>query len=113
MKQVGLMTNAERGNNITMICAMNTCGGFIPPILVFQRVSFKDFMIKGAPVGTIGGATPSGWSNEDLFYEFLQHFFKYGRSSKENPMIILFDNYESFICLVGSASKGHWGVISK
>lgn len=66
-------------------------------MLIFPQKNFKDFMLKGAPVGTIGGANPTGWSNEDLFYQFFQHFIKYSRANKDNPVILLLDNHESHI----------------
>jgi len=94
LKQVGSMTNAER---VTMIAAVNAGGGFMPPMLIFPRKNFKGYMLKGAPIGTIGGANPSGWSNEDLFYDFMQHFIKYSCASKTNPVILLMDNHESHI----------------
>lgn len=97
VKQVGSMTSAERGTTVTMIVAINAGGGFIPPMLIFPRVNFKDFMITGAPEGSIGGANPSGWSNESMFVIFLQHFIKYAKPTKERPVIILMDNHESHI----------------
>lgn len=96
-KQVGSMTSAERGTNITMISAVNAGGGFAPPMLIFPRVNFKDFMLTGAPPGTIGGANPSGWSNETLFIQFFKHFLQYAKPSKDLPCIMLMDNHESHI----------------
>lgn len=99
LKQVGSMTSAERGTNITMIGAINAGGGFIPPMLIFPRKHFKDHMLKGAPSGTIGGANLSGWSNEDLFYDFFKHFIKFSGASKQNPVILLMDNHQSHISI--------------
>lgn len=96
-KQVGSMTSAERGTTVTMIAAINAGGGFIPPMLIFPRVNFKDFMITGAPEGSIGGANPSGWSNESMFVIFLQHFIKYAKPTKEQPVILIMDNHGSHI----------------
>lgn len=45
----------------------------------------------------MSGASPSGWSNEELFYEFMQHFIKFSKSSKDNKTILLLDNRESHI----------------
>ncbi|XP_047139075.1 uncharacterized protein LOC124814990 [Hydra vulgaris] len=98
-KQVGVMTSGERGYSVTMIGAINSGGSYIPPILIFPRKKFKDFMLKEAPEGTLGGANPSGWSNEDLFLGFMKHFVKHTRSSKENPSILLLDNHESHISI--------------
>ncbi|XP_072949708.1 uncharacterized protein mod(mdg4) isoform X1 [Epargyreus clarus] len=96
-KEVGPMTNTERGTRVTMIAAVNAGGRFIPPMLIFPRVTFKDFMINGVPEGSIGGANPSGWSNESMFLRFLQHFIKYAKPSKEQPVILIMDNHESHI----------------
>lgn len=42
------MTSGERGTNVTMIAEINAGGGFIPPMLIFPRVNFRDHMLKGA-----------------------------------------------------------------
>lgn len=97
VKQVGSMTSAERGTTVTMIAAINAGDGFIPPMLIFPRVNFKNSMITGASEGSVGGANPSGWSNESMFVIFLQHFIKYAKHTKERPVILLMDNHESHI----------------
>lgn len=97
VKQLGSVTSAERGNTVTMIAACNAGGGFIPPMLIFSRVNFKNFMIHGAPEGTLGAANPSGWSNETTFLMFMNHFIKFARPTKERPAIVLMDNHESHI----------------
>ncbi|XP_065674023.1 uncharacterized protein LOC136090970 [Hydra vulgaris] len=93
------MTCGERGYSITIIGEINVQGGYTPPMLIFPRKKFKDFMLKASPKGTLGGANPSGWSNEDLFLGFMKHFVKHTRSSKENPSILLLDNHESHISI--------------
>ncbi|XP_047146239.1 uncharacterized protein LOC124819088 [Hydra vulgaris] len=93
------MTSGDRGYSITMIGVINAGGGYMLPMLIFLRKKFKDFMLKGATEGTLGGANPSGWSNEDLFLGFLKHFVKHTRLSKENPSILLLDNNESQISI--------------
>ncbi|GBP23687.1 hypothetical protein EVAR_80304_1 [Eumeta japonica] len=97
VKQIGAMMSGEKGNTVTMIAAINAGGGFIPPMLLFLRVNFKHFMLVAAPDGTIGGANPSGWSNEALFLQFFKHFIRYVKPSKDYPTILLLDNHESHI----------------
>nr|CAI5827726.1 unnamed protein product [Callosobruchus analis] len=111
VKQVGSMASAERGNTVTMIAASNAGGGFIPPMLIFPRVNFKDFMIHGAPEGTLGAATPTGWSNEALFVMFMKHFIKFARTSKERPVINFMDNHESHISVPAIRLAKENGVI--
>ena len=48
------VTYAERGVLTTADCAINAAGGFIPPMMIFPIVDFKDYMIAGAPSETIG-----------------------------------------------------------
>jgi len=36
-KQVGKLTSAERGRNITVMFSMNVAGHFIPPMFIFPR----------------------------------------------------------------------------
>ena len=74
IKQVGSSTSAERGQLITLICAISATGNSIPPLFIFPRVNFKDHFIRDGPIGSIGAANKSGWINENIFYEFLQHF---------------------------------------
>ncbi|KAF2892171.1 hypothetical protein ILUMI_14002 [Ignelater luminosus] len=66
VKQISRMTIGERGVNVTMIAAISATGNSIPPMLIFPRVNFKDFIMKGAPSGAIGTAVPSWWHNDVL-----------------------------------------------
>ncbi|KAJ4425707.1 hypothetical protein ANN_27903 [Periplaneta americana] len=38
-KRVGSVTSWERGKNITIICAMNAAGTFVPPMFIFPRAN--------------------------------------------------------------------------
>ncbi|KAJ8874243.1 hypothetical protein PR048_025086 [Dryococelus australis] len=37
--------------------------------------------------GTIGGANPSGWTNENLFLQYLDHFIRHAKPSELNPVL--------------------------
>ena len=54
VKQAGAMVSAERGQLVTLCCAISASGNTIPPMFVFSRVHYKDHFIKGAPTGIIG-----------------------------------------------------------
>lgn len=97
IKQIGQMTSGERGQNVTIIAAINALGNHIPPMMIFPRVNFKAHMLKGGPIGTIGGANPSGWSNERLFLEFLEHFRTHVKPTVEDPVILILDNHDSHV----------------
>lgn len=94
-KQVGALTSAERGKNVTVICAVNACGSFVPPAFIFARKREKIDLIDGAPEGSIllVGTTGSGWVTAELFMSYMKHFVKYVRPSKETPVLLIVDGH--------------------
>ena len=67
MKQVGKLTSSERGKTITIICAMNAQGNFIPPFLFFLCKRLVPALLYGAPRGAKGITSSSGWTDEKIF----------------------------------------------
>lgn len=53
--KIETVITTETGTNITFVAVVNAGGGFIPLMLFFSRVNFKDFRIKRGPSTTIGG----------------------------------------------------------
>ena len=41
-KQVGALASAERGQTVTLCCAVNAADQSLPPMFVFPRVHFQD-----------------------------------------------------------------------
>lgn len=78
---------------------MSASGNSIPPVMAFPRLHFKKRMIKDAPAGTLGLATPLGWINVELFVDVMKHFLHHTNSSKDCPSLLLFDNHESHLSL--------------
>ncbi|ESO11506.1 hypothetical protein HELRODRAFT_71733 [Helobdella robusta] len=111
LKQVGRMTSQERGKLITVCCAINAIGNSIPPLFIFPRVNFKEFMIRDGPRGCVGFANPSGWMSSDIFVEWLKHFIKHSKASFDYPTLLLLDNHESHISVAAlDVAKSH-GII--
>lgn len=98
-KQVGQVTSGERGQLVTICCAISASGRKIPPFMVFPRVNFKPLMIANAPKGTAGVAHISGWMNGENFILFLKHFASHVKCTKEKKVLLLMDNHESHITL--------------
>jgi transposase len=76
VKQVGAITSSERGQLVTICCAVNAIGHAIPPLFIFPRVHFKEHFIRDGPPGSAGTAFPSGWMTAENFLIFLHHFVK-------------------------------------
>ena len=75
-KQVGKLTSAERGKNITLMFAMNVTGHFVPPLFIFPRKKMDKHvrLMIGAPLDSIANPHDSGWMLGDIFLRWLQHF---------------------------------------
>lgn len=96
-KRVGGVTSGERGSLVTMLTAVNAVGHAIPPMFIFPRVNFKDYMLAGAPVGSVGGCSTSGWMTSELFCQFLEHFQKHAKATTAEPVLLIMDNHETHI----------------
>lgn len=97
VKQIGQITSAERGSLVTVCCAINAIGNSVPPFMIFPRVHFKPNMINGAPPGTQGRATASGWISSEIFLDWMKHFIHFTKPSKNSPILLIMDNHEAHI----------------
>jgi len=93
------MTSAERGTLVTVAVAVSAAGNSILPYFVFPRVHFKDSFVANGPLGSRGGANPSGWMKEHNFRDFVDHFVNNTKCSKERPVLLLLDNHQSHLCI--------------
>lgn len=84
---------------MTVTYAISASGNVVPPMFIFPRVNYRDHFIRGAPPGSTGLATKSGWMNADLFAEYLDHFIKHTRPSINDKVLLLMDNHESHVSL--------------
>lgn len=56
-------------------------------------------MLKGAPPGSVGEANQSGWSTEQIFRRYLDHFIAYAKPTKKRPVLLTMDNHEMHISI--------------
>lgn len=98
-RNVSKITSGERGTLVTTCCIVSASGTALPPVMVFPRKNFKNYMTKNTPAGTLGLAAPSGWMNSEIFPEVIQHFIKHTNSTPENPSILIMDNHESHLSI--------------
>ncbi|KAG5867741.1 hypothetical protein JTB14_010151 [Gonioctena quinquepunctata] len=112
-KQVGQWVSAERGELVTVCAGISAAGHIIPQTFVFPRVHYKDhFINNGAPEGSLGLETRSGWINGDLWLEVLKHVQKHTFCSKENLILLLCDNHESHIPITAINYLRDHGIVS-
>lgn len=94
-KQVGVLSSAERGQHITVVCSMNAVGSFVPPAFIFPRKNMKNELMDHAPPGAIGLTQEKGWMNSEVFLKWLNHFVKFAKPTVENKVLLLVDGHSS------------------
>lgn len=93
-KQVGAITSAERGSNVTVVCCMNT-GSHVPPFMIFPRKNMKNELVDEAPIGTVGVAQESGWMTTEIFVKWLHHFQSFVKASRDAKVLLIVDGHAS------------------
>ena len=68
---------------------------------MFPRVNIQDHWLLTAPTGSsaTGHQKATGWMTEDSFVKYMKHFVKYTKPTKEQPILLILDNYNSHISL--------------
>lgn len=91
-KQVGLLTSAERGQLVTVVCCFGADGSYMPPLFIFPRKRMKPELMLNAPRGSWAICHESGWIQTEIFKEFI----KFSRASVDNPVLLfLLDRHAS------------------
>ena len=113
MKSVCKVTSAERGTLVTTCIIISASGQYLPLVIIFPRVHFKEHMLSGAPFVSLGLAYKTGWMNDELFLNVMNHFIKFSSSTKENPSLLIYDNFEAHLSIaVLNLAKEHGVTIS-
>ena len=92
---VGRITSGERGRTVTVMCAMNAAGSFIPPMFIYPRKRMIASLLNGAPPGAIGICTSSGWTDSECFLQWLKHFADIAKPSLDDKHLIILDGHHS------------------
>ena len=101
VKQVEKISSAERGKTVTAICCMNSSGFYVLPIFIFPRKRLAVALMNDAPQGAKGCTTNSGWTEGQIFYEWLVHFQNHVKVSPQQKCLIILDNHSSHVYLPG------------
>lgn len=96
-RNVGAMTSGERGNNVTVVTAVSAYGNTVPPMFVFPRKRFKNHFFHSGPPECIGVGNASGWVTDGEFFQFMEHFIKHVKPSKEHRILLVLDNHSSHL----------------
>jgi hypothetical protein len=94
-KQVGALTAAERGTNVTVVCAANACGHFVPPIFIYPRKRMIHAFIDHVPISLKGYVQNNGWMTMELFKTYLEHFVEFVKPTRQKPVCLILDGHSS------------------
>lgn len=96
---VNKISSAERGQNVTAVCAMSASGQYIPPTFIFKRKRMKAELLDNAPPSSIGMVSDSSFITSDLFLLWIQHFKDHVKPTQEEPVLLILDNHSSHCTL--------------
>jgi hypothetical protein len=87
------VTSGEKGQTVTAVSCMSASGSYVPSALIFPRKRMVPDLFSNAPTGTLALVTESGFMNSDLFPEWLQHFSRRVKPTKDDPVLLILDSH--------------------
>ncbi len=92
---------SPRSSTVTVIGAGNALGCPIPPFYVFPGKRVNNDLLTGCSPGSSGTVSATGWSNSDIFYDYMTtHFIRYMTYPQEGDYtLVLYDGHKSHISL--------------
>ena len=96
---MGSITSGKRGQLVTVVYTIGASGNVLLPMFIFPRVNYHDDFIRASPNGSIGCCTKTGWMNEDIFVDYLQHIIHHTRCTPEHKILLILDNHQSHVSL--------------
>lgn len=94
-RQVGTLTSAERGQNVTAEICFSAAGVYIPPMVIFPRKRMKQEFETGLPPGSTAEVHESGWMTTELFFTWFRKFVAYTGASKEKRILLILDGHKT------------------
>ncbi|CAF1503795.1 unnamed protein product [Adineta ricciae] len=84
----------------TLIMCTSASGKFLPPYIIYRAQRLFDlWMPKNSYPGTRFNSTTSGWSEELVFYDWLQFHFVPNVKSIKRPILLTMDGHRSHLSI--------------
>ncbi|XP_030751325.1 uncharacterized protein LOC115878847 [Sitophilus oryzae] len=93
-RQVGAITSGERGKLVTVLCSVSAAGEYVPPMFIFGRARMKCELTKNGPTNALYKVSKNGSINEDLFFEWIEHFVRHTKCSITDKVLVIIDNHK-------------------
>ncbi|CAG2209355.1 unnamed protein product [Mytilus edulis] len=88
-------------SSTTTILGCGSASGFaVPPYFVFEGKRMNNELMNGATPGAVGAVSDSGWSNTNIFRQYLtDHFLKYIPGRNNDNVLLLLDGHKSHVAV--------------
>ncbi|CAC5414122.1 unnamed protein product [Mytilus coruscus] len=88
-------------SSTTTILGCGSASGFaVPPYFVFEGKRMMNELMNGATPGAVGAVSDSGWSNTNIFRQYLtDHFLKYVPGRNNDNILLLLDGHKSHVAV--------------
>lgn len=95
-RSIGIMSSAEKGKNITVVCCVSASGFYVPPMFIYPRRRVGPEFLDRGPIGAVAEGSKTGWITEELFNKWFKHFCKAVQpQARESPTLLLADGHAS------------------
>jgi hypothetical protein len=96
-KAVFAKVSGERGTTTTILCAGSASGLVLPPMMIFKGKRLSKELTTGGVPGAYYAMSENGWSNRDLFFEWIKFFV--ANVPPARPILLILDGHESHMSL--------------
>ena len=90
---------AGRSETITFFGCENAAGNSIPPYFLYPGKKMQSRWMDGSTPGAVGTVSDSGWSNSQIFLDYLKHHFKLYVPGQNDKILLLLDGHKSHVSL--------------
>ncbi|XP_045194784.2 uncharacterized protein LOC123550419 [Mercenaria mercenaria] len=89
-----------KSKTTTVIGCVNGIGQQVPPFYIFPGALMIDGLMEGSTPGSKGTVSPTGWSNTEMFCQYMKdHLLKYLPSRDNDYVLVLYDGHKSHCSL--------------
>ena len=87
-----------KSSTVTILGCGSASGMAVPPYFVFPGKRMMPDLLTGASPGADGCMSDSGWSNSEVFRDYLQmHFMKFVPSHSDQKILLILDGHKSHV----------------
>ena len=104
-----------KSKTVTVIGGGIGVGIQIPPFLIFPGMRMLPALLEGSSPGASGTVSKSGWSNTDVFCEYMKNHLEplLPARDADNPVLVLYDGHKRHVSLglIDWAKENHINIL--